>query len=120
MDQDSRRGKLFARLLAFCALAGAIVIVALVISSSLDGGGEEEGEKAKAPDVAGCKPDTEYEDVEDGYYVIQPEDQLELIEERTCVSVEELQRLNPETDPQALVPGTCLKLELGGCQNREF
>lgn len=119
MDPKPRRGgNNLIRLLAFLALLVSLVVVAVVISSSLDGGDEEPEEK-KDPEIAGCRPDADYENVAEGYYVVQPEDQFVVIEERTCVPVEELQRLNPAADEQALIPGTCLKLELGGCQNRE-
>ncbi|MGI8462353.1 MAG: LysM peptidoglycan-binding domain-containing protein [Solirubrobacterales bacterium] len=96
-----------------------MAVVYVVISNSLEGsdGGDEKKERG-GDRIVGCEP--EFDDaVEDGYYVVQQDDLLSLIAQRTCVPVDELQQLNPETDPQALVPGTCLKLELGGCENRE-
>ena len=108
------------RLLAFLALAAAVVVVAVVITNSLEGedGDDKKKKKKRGAEIVGCEPEAE-DAVENGYYVVQQDDLLSLIAQRTCVPVEELQRLNPEADPQALVPGYCLKLELGGCENRE-
>ena len=43
-------------------------------------------------------------------YRVKPGDTLGVIAERTGVSVERLQELNPDLDPQALVTGQRLKL----------
>lgn len=43
-------------------------------------------------------------------YVVRPGDSFGSIAERTGVSVDELERLNPEVDPQALVVGQRIKL----------
>jgi hypothetical protein len=41
---------------------------------------------------------------------------MSLIAERTCLEEDELLRLNPEIDPQALAPGQCVSLEERGCE----
>jgi LysM repeat protein len=41
---------------------------------------------------------------------VQPGDTLNGIAAKTGVAVEDLQRLNPDIDTQALVPGSTLKL----------
>ena len=43
-------------------------------------------------------------------YTVRPGDTLGLISERTGVSVEELQELNPDIDPNSLAPGEKIKL----------
>ena len=119
MDPKRRRGRVLARILAFLALAAALVTVALVITGSLDGNdGGGKKKKNDGPEIAGCKPEFENA-VELGFYIVQPDDLLSLISVRTCVPDEELTRLNPEIDPQALTPGQCVSLEEKGCENRD-
>ena len=103
------------RLLAALALVAAVVAVAFVVTSSLDGKDEDGGKKKKDDaEVAGCKP--EFENAKElGFYIVQQDDLLSLIAQRTCVEDEELARLNPELDPQALAPGQCVNLEEKGC-----
>lgn len=43
-------------------------------------------------------------------YVVKPGDNLTVIAEKTGVSIETIQRLNPDADPQALAAGARLKL----------
>jgi hypothetical protein len=119
MKPRPRRGRWIVRLLAALALVAAVVAVAVVVTSSLDGKDGGGGKKKKDDaTVAGCKP--EYENaVELGFYIVQEDDLLSLIAQRTCVEDEELARLNPEVDPQALAPGQCISLEEKGCENRE-
>ncbi len=44
------------------------------------------------------------------YYVVRRDDTLSAISERTGIAVEELERLNPVLDPQALSPGERIRL----------
>jgi hypothetical protein len=106
------------RLLALLALLAAMIAVGVVVASSIDGT-DGDGGKKKRDDaqIAGCKP--EYENaVELGFYIVQEDDLMSLIAERTCLEEEELLRLNPEVDPQALAPGQCVSLEERGCEKR--
>jgi LysM repeat protein len=105
------------RVLATLALVAALVAVALVVTNSL-GGTDDEGGKKRKDDaqVAGCKPEFENA-VENGFYIVQQDDLLSLIAQRTCVDDEELSRLNPDVDPQALAPGQCISLEEKGCES---
>ena len=107
------------RVAATLALVAAVVAVALVVSSSIDGKGGGGGKKKKDDtEIAGCKP--EYKNaVELGFYIVQEDDLLSLIAERTCVEDDEISRLNPELDPQALTPGQCVSLEERGCEKRD-
>jgi len=104
------------RLLAALALVAALVAVAFVVTTSLDGKDGDGGKKKKDDaEVAGCKP--EYENAKElGFYIVQEDDLLSLIAQRTCVEDEELARLNPEVDAQALAPGQCISLEENGCK----
>ncbi len=43
-------------------------------------------------------------------YVVKPGDNLTLIAEKTGVSIETIERLNPDIDPQTLAAGARLKL----------
>lgn len=66
-------------------------------------------EEAGSEDAAGAEEDSE-DELPDDVYVIQPGDTLGAIAERVGISVERLQELNPDIDPQALVSGQQLKL----------
>lgn len=105
------------RLLAAFALVAALVAVAVVVTTSIDGkdGGGKKKEKREDAEIAGCEPEFENA-VEDGFYIVQQDDLLSLIAQRTCVEDEELTRLNPDVDPQALAPGQCISLEEKGCE----
>ena len=104
------------RALAMLAIVGAFIVVVLVVTSSLDGKDGGGGKKKKDDaQVAGCKPEFENA-VEAGFYIVQEDDLLSLIAQRTCVEDEELTRLNPDVDPQALAPGQCISLEEKGCE----
>jgi hypothetical protein len=116
MRPNPRRGRWIVRLLAVLALLGAMVAVGVVVAGSLDGKDGDGGKKKRDDSqIAGCKP--EYENaVELGFYIVQADDLMSLIAERTCLEEEELLRLNPEIDPQALAPGQCVSLEERGCE----
>lgn len=107
-----------ARALAVAALAGALIATVVVVSASIDGkdgGGKKKRDGAQA---AGCRPEAE-DAVDAGYYIVQEDDLMSLIAQRTCVPDEELARLNPDVDPQALSPGQCVSLVERGCEQRE-
>lgn len=44
------------------------------------------------------------------FYVVKPGDNLTVISEKTDVSIETIERLNPDANPQALAAGARLKL----------
>ena len=109
----SRISTALARVLAVLALAVVALAIILVISSSL-----EESDK----DGDGDKPPVQRQDNNGGndgdqdqnsppkFYVVQPGDSLSLIAEKTGVSLERLQQLNPDIDPQLLPSGVKLRL----------
>lgn len=110
----SRISTALARVLAVLALAGVALAIFFVISSSLedsdkdgDGGkpavqrqGNNNQGDGRDPDPSGPPR----------FYVVQPGDSLSLIAEKTGVSLERLQQLNPDIDPQLLASGVKLRL----------
>ena len=107
------------RAAAIVALVAAAIAVVVVASSSLDGKDGGGGKKKDRGDgVAGCRPEAE-DAVDAGFYIVQEDDLLSLIAQRTCVPDEELTRFNPEIDPQALSPGQCVSLVERACEQRE-
>lgn len=110
MPQRKRRS-LFARLLAPLALVVVAGAVAGVILNSNVAGGD--GDDSTATDTEQAETETastQSERQRRRRYVIKAGDTLGAIAEKTGVSVEELERLNPELDPQALVAGQRIQL----------
>jgi LysM repeat protein len=119
MEPERARGMLVARVLAVVALAVAAVVVIVVVATSIDGkDGDGKNRRQDRAQTAGCRPEAE-DAVDAGYYIVQENDLLSLIAQRTCVPDEELARLNPDIDPQALAPGQCVSLVERGCERRE-
>lgn len=112
-----------ARLLAPLALIAAVVATFLVATASLrdDDEGASAGDRAAATQTqrqASTVADdaistTPRKRKQPRTYTVQPGDILSTVSEQTGVSVEELQALNPEVDPQALQVGQVLKLTPG-------
>jgi LysM repeat protein len=105
-----RRRRSPARFVAPLALvAVAVAVVVVVGSSSTDG----DGNKANGSDSTTAGR-TERTDTTPRRprpnYTVKTGDTLGAIAEKTGVSVEQLQELNPELDPQALVSGQKIKL----------
>jgi LysM repeat protein len=98
-------GRWFTRVLAVLAVAGAAIALFVVISNSLESspsdgkGGERSTQKREQK--AQSTPQT---------VVVQPGDTLAQIAEDNGVTVERIEQLNPEIDPQALPSGATLKL----------
>jgi hypothetical protein len=107
-----------ARILAPVALVLAALVVLLVVTGSL-GGDEDNGKGGKRERVAttGCEPnDAGRQARSNGYYVLQPGDDFASLAEITCMPVDEIQRLNPDLDPQLLPQGGCVDLRPDGCK----
>lgn len=110
-DQRRRRFRA-SHLLAPLALVLVAVAVAVVILNSQAIDGDDE-----APEVT-TTPQTETERVRTTpsgrrlrrNYVVRPGDSFGAIAERTGVPIEQLEQLNPEVDPQALVVGQRIRL----------
>jgi LysM repeat protein len=103
-----------ARLLAPLALVGFVFALVVVVKGSLpeDGGGKPAAKggnnpaatspaKATATPKASKKPRT---------YVVKPGDTPSSIAVKTGVTLADIERLNPDLDPQLLAPGDRIKL----------
>jgi LysM repeat protein len=108
---DRRRRRSPARYLAPLALALAAVALLVVIASS-GSGGDDNGDKADTSTRATgrTQPTATTPRPTPATYTVKTDDTLVAISKQTGVSVERLQELNPELDPQALVSGQTIKL----------
>ena len=100
------------RVLALLALALVAIVVIVMVTSAVsddDGTGKREARKERVQGKKnrnGGKPEEQARKS----YVVQSGDTLSSIAEETGVTVERLQELNPDIDPQILVSGQKLKL----------
>ena len=94
------------RLLALAALVIAVVLIFVVVGNNTgsDDGGKG-GAKTGKKNGGKQKPKTDKK-----VYVIKEGDTLTAIAASTGISVERIQALNPDLDPQALISGQSLKL----------
>jgi LysM repeat protein len=95
-----------ARIVALLAFAGVVVLVFLVISSSTGTDDDPVGERTR-PSQADVKsgPETPEE------YVVEDGDSISGIAVKYGISVERIERLNPDLDPQTLATGQVIKLQ---------
>lgn len=103
-----------ARILAVLALAGAVAAVVIVVSSETGGD--------VSPRTPVAKKDKSTNGGQGGggvnqnqpgkakVYEVKEGDSLTVIAEDTGVPIEAIEELNPDIDPQALIPGQKLKL----------
>jgi LysM repeat protein len=108
-----RRRRSPARLVAPLALLAVAAAVAAVLASSNVTGGDGGDTSEQATDTSTEEAVTATERQRTrrrATYTVKLNDTLGVIAERTGVSVERLQELNPEVDPQALVAGQKIKL----------
>ena len=102
-----------ARLLAPLALVGFVFALVVVVKGSLpeDGGGRPAttGKGAPAASPAKSTP-TPTRSKEPRTYVVKPGDTPSSIAVKTGVTLAEIERLNPDLDPQLLAPGDRIKL----------
>jgi LysM repeat protein len=114
MPDQRRRGFRPVHLLAPLALVVVAVAVAVVVlNSDVTGGDDDNGGQATSTQAT----NTERTTTPGGRgrrqrrnYVVKPGDSFGSIAERTGVTIEQLEQLNPEVDPQALVVGQRIKL----------
>jgi LysM repeat protein len=102
-----RRRRSPARFLAPIALIAVAVAVVLVVSNSKESA--DSGGKGSVTETTATRTDTTPKKRR-ANYTVKTGDTLGAIAEKTGVSVERLQELNPELDPQALVSGQKIKL----------
>ena len=109
MDGETSTGKLgqtIARALALLAIAAAAVALVIVVSDSLsNSGGDGDNHDRKHHQR------TQTQNPEQQTYVVQPNDTLAAIADKTGVSLQKLQSFNCNIDPQALIAGATLQLQ---------
>jgi hypothetical protein len=98
-------------------VAGAIILIVQGADvggdTDSDSGGGERQEASTCAD--GGEPDAQ-DAVKNGYFVIEPGDDLSIVADRTCIPIDEITELNPELDPQLIQPGNCVDLRVDGCK----
>jgi LysM repeat protein len=107
MDQGRRRSP--ARLLAPLALLLAVAAVLVVIQASTGSDDSNEGDRTSAEQTTPTER-KERPVRQRASYTVKLNDTLGLIAEKTGVSVERIQELNPDLDPQNLIVGQRIKL----------
>lgn len=101
------------RVLALLALAAVTIAVLLVVSASdSDDGGNRRQPPAQQQQGQGKNRGGNEGRGQQArkFYIVQSGDTLSSIAEETGTTVDELQELNPDIDPQILVSGQKLKL----------
>jgi LysM repeat protein len=101
-----------ARLLAPLALVAVTLAVVLVVLASAGGDGDDDGDASaeRSGTSTSSAATTTAPRTRRRTYTVKTGDTLGLIAEKTGVSVERLQELNPELDPQALLSGQKINL----------
>lgn len=98
-----------ARILAPLALVVAAVAVVLVIQASSGSSGGSKGDTASTTETQTQTTQTTSRAVRPSY-TVKLNDTLDAISQKTGVSVERIQELNPDLDPQNLIVGQKIKL----------
>ena len=114
MPDQRRRGFRPVHLLAPLALiAVAVAVVTVIANSDVTGGDDDNGGQATTTQAS----DTETTTTPNRQgrrlrrnYIVKPGDSFGSIAEKTGVSLDQLEQLNPDVDPQALVVGQRIKL----------
>lgn len=96
-----------ARLAAPLALLAAVVAVAIVVQAS---GSSSPSSPSPTTSTTVTQPARRTRPTARRAYVVKPGDTLSVIADKTDVSLEEIQRLNPDVDANALQTGQRLKL----------
>ena len=112
MPDHGRRRRSPARLIAPVALLACAVALAAIVFSSPAVNSDEDGvEQTSERTTTETRPDARRQRRRTRKnYTVKAGDTLGAIAEQTGVSVERLQALNPQLDPQALVAGQKIKL----------
>jgi LysM repeat protein len=99
-----------ARILAVLALAGAFAMVVIVVSAETGEDGSARKQATNQGKSANGAQGGNQNRSGAKAYEVQEGDSLTVIAEKTGVSIETIEDLNPDVDPQALIPGQKLKL----------
>ena len=108
-----------ARILAPVLLIVVAAAIVLIVSGTMksDDSESKSTESHASTNGGGCQPPDDIKDaVKAGYYVVQSGDNFTTIADRTCLSEDQLQRLNPNLDPFGLQPQNCVDLVENGCK----
>jgi LysM repeat protein len=108
MDQRRRRSP--ARLLAPVALLLAVGAVLVVIQTTMSADDSDGGENETTAEQTTPTERRDGPVRQRASYTVKLNDTLGLIAEKTGVSVERIEELNPELDPQNLIVGQKIKL----------
>jgi LysM repeat protein len=103
-----RKNSLIARILALLALVGAGVAVVVVVNSET--GDDEPAVQRKTGGNSQNQSGGQKQQPTKKVYVVQEGDTLTVIARENGVAVAKIENLNPDVDPQALIPGQKLKL----------
>ncbi len=110
----NRKNSITARILAALALVGTVALILFVISSETGNGtdtGDGKGSNTgQGKNANGGNGNSQQPKPTKKVYVVQEGDTLTVIAAENGVTVEKIERLNPDLDPQALIPGQKLKL----------
>jgi LysM repeat protein len=99
-----------ARFLAPLALIAVVVALYVIVNpKASDGGGSDSGSPAATQPTA-TPVKKHHKHKKPKTYTVKPGDTPSGIAESTGVPLSKLEELNPKLDPQALAPGTKLKL----------
>jgi hypothetical protein len=112
-----RKPNQIARVLAVFTLVAAFLLVIVTIASTDggDGGGDGGGDDTSS-DTAG--PTAKGERALDaGVWIVGEGDNLTSIAEQTGIDADRLEELNPEIDPQRLIPGQRVSLRPGAIES---
>ena len=96
-----------ARVAAPLALLAALVAVVVVVQAS---GSDSPTDNHTATRTAVTQPVRQARRAAPRFYVVKAGDTLTVIADETGVSLETIERLNPQVDPQALQTGQRLRL----------
>jgi LysM repeat protein len=103
----TKRSTAPARALAVLALIGGFIVLVVIVSAALSGGDSDDGRQGGTSTVnQKTRPAKEAPKA----YVVENEDTLTAIAQKTGVPVAKIERLNPQVDPLSLIAGEKLKL----------
>jgi LysM repeat protein len=112
MPNHGRPRRSPARLIAPVALVASLAAVALVVSSSTSGddNGGDGGNATRTAEPRPQQQERRRQQPQRTFYRVKLNDTLGLIAEQTGVTVEQIEALNPELDPQNLIVGQRIRL----------
>jgi LysM repeat protein len=112
MPNHGRPRRSPARLIAPVALVASLAAVALVVSSSTSGddNGGDGGNATRTAEPRPQQQERRQQQPQRTFYRVKLNDTLGLIAEQTGVTVEQIEALNPELDPQNLIVGQRIRL----------